>query len=468
MSALIYIFLLLLLFVIPSCALALFGEFQTLLAWWFAIGCMLPGLLLAFNSSQISLKVFCLISFVTQFITVPLAYLQRESYGFTEKPYDFMAISILPIFIRIGFFILTLSIITRLLEIKYKPKAINLFKFKNSINLNQTYYKKVSKKKNTRNNFLILILLLLCIPLFNFTFENGIAMTGIAPPRLPFHLTGILFYFKTIIIPAIVFFLYSRSNRDNYFILFLILFFSLFNGLTSVSKSVVILTASPILFYSLVDKKKVLFILVGIFTLLSTGIAATARDFIYITGSSEATANTSLGVFGSIMYLFQNYDITNKLFIIFTGLIGRIEDFQSLILASQFNADMIGGPLSILLKAISNNLAVWDHDAYHIAWQGYTIPEGFFNGGSYLCWVLMASNSNFLMIFPFALLVSLFLFLIEKNSDNISEKYQIRTSIKLAIIIYLTLLTFTAPGGVSVYFIILLIILRFAAKFSFK
>lgn len=458
-------------FAVTSLIFAILGELQTLFAWWFAIGLMLPGLLFAFNSSQISLKVFCFISFVTQLITVPISYLQRESYSFVEKPYDFTAISIIPIFIRIGFFILSLSVISKLLKIAYKPKTSSREKLHNNVSLNneinKNHVKAISKKISMRNNLLILIILIICTPIFNFTFENGIAMIGVAPPRLQFHLTGILFYFKTLFIPLIIFYLYSRSHRNNYIVLFLILLFSLYNGLTSVSKSVVLLTASPILFYSLVDNKRFLFIFASFFTLFSTGIAATARDFIYLIGSSETTANTSLGVIGSINFLFQNYEISNKLFFNFSGLIGRIEDFQSLILASQFNSSMIGGPMSILLKAISNNLVVWDHDAYHIAWQGYTIPESFFNGGSYLSWVIMASNSNFFMILPFSILVGLILFIIEVNCNYISNQYQIRPSIKYAIISYLTLILFTAPGGISVYFLISLIIFRYIPKFTF-
>jgi hypothetical protein len=143
---------------------------------------------------------------------------------------------------------------------------------------------------------------------------------------------------------------------------------------------------------------------------------------------------------------------------------GRIESFQGLYMASAFNADAVGGAFRIFLKAINGSWIDLGHDAIHIEFLGYTVPHGFYGvPASINAWMMMASNNNLIMIFPFVFYVASVILLLEKINLRLSCARGLTLPIRQAIIFFSILLFYTSPGGLE--FLVLLIGLIIFALF---
>ena len=89
-------------------------------------------------------------------------------------------------------------------------------------------------------------------------FQNGISIVGVEPPRLPFKLSGILHYFTKYVVPLTLGYLYYRSPR-NLPTALLLLGYGLLLGLTSVSRSALVLVLLPVLGLAWIDRRKWIF-----------------------------------------------------------------------------------------------------------------------------------------------------------------------------------------------------------------
>lgn len=442
----------------------LIGERETAIGWFFLIAIFLIPLIYSFNSSSEIIKFFCGISFITSLVTMPVFYLTSDNYQFNDvKPFDFMASDIFSIFIPIGIFLILITFITNLFF-----RIFPYLNFEREFNQDEVILitSKDKKKLYLRLHSFIIFIAIICIPFFLWTYSNGIAITGVEPPSLPYKISGISYYLKGFILPLLIAYLYIKSSRSNFFIILMICIFAIANGMTSASKGMALIPLAPIVAFSWVDKRYFQMIIVGLFALLAVLIIQQSRELIYfpimgMAGDSLGIgADTSIGIFITFIDLMKNFTFDIESITVFAALLGRIEGFQSLVLASQFDIFAVGQPFDILLKMINGKFAVFDHDAYHIAWQGNTVPPGFYNGGSLTSWVIVASKYSLLIFIMMAFVTSFFLITIEFCLKNIAIKYSIGKSLYQAGLFLMVILFFSGVGTSTFLqpFLVLLIV----------
>ena len=414
-----------------------------------AVICLLPAIWVALDTSYFSLKLFCATALITQIITLPVFYMQLDRYAFSDhRAFGFAPLDVLPIFSLLGLFLWLLASTVKVCEAWFgRPKElVNSNDVKNfQDNRNVVEITNVLNQKQ----FIIGIILLVIIslPVKIWMYEMGIGIVGVSPPRLPLKLSGILTYMFGMVVPLAIGYLYIKTKRNSMLLVGLISVYSLIIGVTSASKSVALFALVPIIAFSWIDRRWSIFALSGLMAGLGVTIAAASREITHVSDGLTTGASTALGAIGTILETINQLEWSWEMLLIFVGIAGRIEGFQGLWLASQFNSSAIGGGLGLFLNSISHGLSILDHDAMHLEYLGYTIPYGFYGiVASLNGWMMMASNSNILMIIPFVLYTSVTLIILEKMLMRAAFKYKLALPIARAMLFFSTLWFYTGPG----------------------
>jgi hypothetical protein len=430
---------------------------------WVVLLSQLPAMLIAFRSKYLSLISFCLTSLITQIISVPVFYLDSDNYAFSaHRPFSFNISDAVPTILHLAVF-------------QFLVASICIF-FQRSIVANNgvemiskrvppTQYH-VKKKHELSGKYIYFILLIIAfsLPAKFWMFDAGIGIVGTPPPRLPFRLTGILTYFFSWVIPLLIAYLYIKTSRNSIKLSLFISFYALMIGLLSSSKAVVLLVTFPIVLFAWVDRRWAIMILSACVAGLGAMIVEASRLIVHISDKSSTIAFTELGGIGTLVATLQYIEWSAALPRVFISVAGRIESFQGLYMASAFNADAVGGAFRIFLKAINGSWIDLGHDAIHIEFLGYTVPHGFYGvPASINAWMMMASNNNLIMIFPFVFYVASVILLLEKINLRLSCARGLTLPIRQAIIFFSILLFYTSPGGLE--FLVLLIGLIIFALF---
>lgn len=447
-------------------------ETETMLASWLIGIFLLPGFLLGLRSQLLSVRVMVWTALVTQLFSLPLFFLERDDYAFGDaKPFGFSAIDVLPIASLLGLFLILFAIFAdRISKVIALPRYIyesavssksldgNHLPMKNHLGAVASG----TEKKSISAAFVISFSAMV-VPLNLWMFSKGVGLTGIEPPELPFRLSGILFYLTKYIVPAIIAYLYSRTERRSIFVVLWLAGYALLVGVTSISRGGVLFLMLPVIIFSWIDKKYFLLAASTLLTLPLVMIATYSRQIVYGGFGNRAEAITDQGVFGTLISVMELDNFNLNPFFAVATILNRIESFQSLVHASQFDVRAIGGVSSILLKIIWHPIVEWDMEAYHIEWQGFAIFEGHYSGGSFLSLVLMASNSNIAMTAVIAMIAAVFLVVMEANIYAVVRSYELPLLLAQTVIIVLALQFFTAAGA-NVFVIpwLLLIFIRIA------
>jgi hypothetical protein len=105
------------------------GQFQTVIAWWIMLACLLPALTWSTNSRALSVKIFVWITLITQGVTVLNFYLDPSKYSFqSHRPFHFTGLESLQVFYKVGIFLMVFLSVTNILErlLKLPRKKGNL------------------------------------------------------------------------------------------------------------------------------------------------------------------------------------------------------------------------------------------------------------------------------------------------------------------------------------------------------
>jgi hypothetical protein len=438
--------------------LLLAGEGQTAGALGVVTVCLLPPLRVSLRTSYLSVKIFCATVLVTQVITVPMFYLLPDRYYFADhRPFSFTASEALPVFLILGLFLWLLVYFVRFSE-KCFGAPVKFLKTNRGLgNVGPSNMNKVAvsgarrigiSKRNLRYMITIVLLVVVMIP-FNFwMFDMGIGLTGAAPPRLPYRLSGIFAYLQNYIFPGFLGYLYIKTKRRSFLLAVFLSVYALLLGICAVSKGVVLFVTAPIVAFAWLDKRW------GIltFTILAAGfgvmMASSSRAIVHISDGFTTGSFTELGTLGTLEETFLRMEWSPERFLIFENIVGRIESFLGLFLASQFNPEAVGGAGAILIKVISNSWVDLGHDALHLEYLGYTIPLGFHNvAASFNAWMLMAVNNNILMVLPFAAYAAATLVILEKTLMRAAYKHRLPLNLAQSFLFFVTLWFYTGTGS---------------------
>lgn len=457
--------------ILMSFVFLLIGEYELTLAWFIMFFFLLPCLIFVQRVPFLSIKVVVWFVLVTQSVTLPLFYLRAEDYEFqAHRPYNFTGLESLQIFIPLGLLSFTLVLISFVFsKLHIIKNYIRFFQNHNNIlsksknNFNDTYLLTYSPTRGYRSHILaplgIVAIVMIMIPVNSWMFTMGIGLAGVAPPQLPYKLSGALFYLAKFLIPLILIILYTQSNRKSYFIILVLGVYSIFLGLSTVSRGAALSVLIAPIAFSLIDKRMGLLVISIIFASVSLLLASLARNALFIVESGFSTADLSLGLIGTFFFALRGVDFVNSLLIL-PSIVGRFEGFQNLFMSSQFNPDAIGGTLEIFLKLIDHRLIHFDHDAMHLEMRGHTVPYGFYMGLSgFFGSAVSAINTNILYIPLFSLLAVLCLLLQELLIYRITNNYKIIKIFASLLVVGVSITFLLGPGSIIGNSVLLIILI---------
>lgn len=435
------------------------GDWSKLGALFLVIFCLGPAYFLSVKVNIFSVQLFCFTSLSTQLITVFTFYTLKSEYSFMHhREFYFRFYEVLSPLLLVGSFLFCTILLTILLE-----KIFKTFQDKNRYVIKNYFIQKLLNHKNRNNSkkyvLLIIMLIFISFPIKVWMFNRGIGLVGIEPPRLPFRLSGILFYTFSYLFPVIISALYVLSNNLSFKLTFLITFYSFLIGIASLSKGVFLLSFSPVLIIALINKKW--FTILYGFTIFPLSIFSilAARGITYATDGLGVYKN-SIEFLSLLKNIFLNFNFSIENLAIFSSIAGRVEGFESLFLASKFDVNKIGGSFNIFLKTLSSRFINFDHDILHYEFLGYTIPLGFHNvSGTINTYMLFASNNNLIFLFIFSAYLAVILIFIEKMTLKALIKYNLNIYYFFGIIFISTLWFYTGPGTFEINFILFILLL---------
>ncbi|MBI5890594.1 MAG: hypothetical protein HZB47_07940 [Nitrosomonadales bacterium] len=407
--------------------LLLIGESVAVSAALLVLLSFLPVYLVAKWVNSFVLKALIGIALVTQTISVPLFVIHRDAYASTGwnavKDFTFTFGEFVPMYTELAFFLIVVVSCVALF--------INVFKFP-KLRLDQSAASPVLKPATTTKGigyylFLLILALILMTPLNLWMFSNGISLTGVEPPRLPFRLSGILHYLTSLVVPVVLAAIYAKTSRSYSPAIFLMLY-AFVLGATQVSKGALLLVMLPILYFAVVDRRYVLLSLSAAFTLVAVQLVILLRNVVYVVTAGKSGADSEGGLMMTLDKMvnegFDNFSITDTFLLI----VDRIEGAQQIILASKFNADAIGGVTAAFQWFNFNPWNVFDANTYHMELIGITLPEGFVaGGGGLLSKALLVTQSEPLFIAAFAINVAAYILIGEWIARSICIKYAVPT-----------------------------------------
>jgi hypothetical protein len=229
--------------------------------------------------NSIFLKFTSLLWYIGYVLLIPIIYSTKDTYDIVGWKavgyYDFSLEHFIHLIsqtsLYFSLFILSSLIINKIFIDKY-----NYTKIKDSIT-NNTY------KLNILIIYLFIFLVILQFPVSSFMFKYKIGVVGIIPDNLPYHITGLLYYYRLFILPIILFILvYSTINKKySSLIIFLIFLEASYSGLMSVSKSLMILHMMPIIYYFYYKKNNIMLYSSITIILFLYIVISNARNYVY-------------------------------------------------------------------------------------------------------------------------------------------------------------------------------------------
>lgn len=410
--------------------------------------CLLPAMWLSLKTRYLSIQIFCSVALVTQLLSVPSFYMASDRYYFNNhRTFNFEVLDVFPSMMMLGIFLFTTALFVKVShQFAGNPTPWDV-----------TEQFKISSKVPVRKFSLIPIILFLVIISLSvklWMFDMKIGIVGVEPPLLPFRLSGILFYTFNYFVPLTIAYIYIKTQRKSLALALLIGVYATIMGLASSSKGVVLLCTSAVTAFAWLDRKYIIFMASALITGLGVSIAAASRVIVHISDGQTTGAMAELGVFGTLFETIWLMD-WDQVISVFLEITNRVEGFQGLFLASQFNAEVVGGAWNLLIKSMNHKWIDLDHDIMHQEYLGYTIPLGFYNiAASVNAWMLMASNKNVFMILPFALYAGITLMLLEKLVRYVGRKYKVHYRLVQSLLFVSTILFYTGPGSSEFIFLL--------------
>lgn len=470
--------------ILASLGLALAGEFDAMLAWWMVIALLLPPLLWALKTPYVALKTICYISFLTQFITLPFFYLNRDKFAWGHvKPFEFTAWAAFPMLAKVSLFLFALVIFFRWFyqislfggALRKLPTQLPQVSASTGTE-HQLQYVSFDVRQNRKSwQFVVLIILLIAVlaPLNLWSFSQGIGITGVAPPALPYRLSGILFYLMKYITPLFLGYLYAKTKRG-WLLMLLFLAYAWLLGLCSVSKGAVIIVMLPVVAFAWLDRHKMKLAVASLGTIIGVSFAAEARTYVYTVSLGITGADTSMSIFTLISNVFSNPDSEIWQFdflpLFISGIMSRFEGFGNLVMSQYYNPDEVVGAWGFILMMIWKGLVSFDTNLHSIQWQGNVLPEGFYNGGALLSNAVIVGNAGLWWVVISAMVAAVILVILEKSTKRLSMSYKVTELMSVALISFLSMTYFLQTGGdkTFVYPFMLLFIASWLPRYPAK
>jgi hypothetical protein len=411
-----------------SLILTIFIEINIGLLWGF-LSLIFGLLLIIADKSNISvLKIFISIVFITHTIVPVLFMIRKEEYTYSGwsavKNFDFDFISFVEIYFLLFLFyigiIFSLIIFKSLYKLPHISTPINI-KFHNSKNL------------------YIILLCIFSFPINIWMFNNNIGITGMGESQeyLPFKIGGILYYLMRFIVPATIFYLFYKSDR-NIPISFMIIIYAFFAALSQSSKATLFLIMLPVIFFSFSDKKYFLLTFYTFSILILYPLIDFSRNYVYINIDGINHKNYFYSFF-EILYLLI-IDIKNINFLeSIYSILSRVGGGQDVILGYQYESSAIGRTSWDEFSRIFLNQPSDFNSTYEL--YGFNPVGGFSAGyGGLSSMIFQIVGKNYFILPLLIALISLMLYVGEFFIIWFSNKYSSKVLGEIIAIMYIIFL----------------------------
>ena len=383
----------------------------------------------AFRNKYYTLTIFTTLAFVSFGINSFLFFLHQKEYpaiGFNAIG-DFR-FNLLHYFQIYSYILIYTTVICLSFKFAHLHPTINTFSYiKDYI---QSKNKEITKDIHAELWIFIVTIAMSIITII--MYYNQIGIVGLQQKRLPFHLTGILYFTRQIVFSAILVYLYWRS-KNKLFPIICIIIYSFLTGIAGASRSLASIILVPIIAERIFQKKYLhavfVFIIWGyIFIFIST-----ARGYIF--EYTDVTLEYIHIISTTISELPQSeFFKENPLVYFIWGLSDRTYGGQTLVLADQYYSANFSHLLSFY-KGASIEEIIPDI-AYTLF--GIKLPPDMAYGVSvgFPGIIILLSCHNYFYTIIQALIFSFCYISIEKILNNIIKSEKFSPTIKFVFILF--------------------------------
>ena len=370
------------------------------------------------------------------------------------------------LFYRISFFLVSFSVISTIFSrIGILQKVILYFSRKID-NFNLLKISKIVPYSNRlnyysiigilKNKFFLILIHIIFLSFYIFIYLNKLGIVGIEAERLPFKLSGIIYYLANYVIPSILLLIYFSSRKSFIYILFTTTFCILFS-LFTLSKGTAAIFFIPVMIFHLYRFEFTRSLLFLINLSITFTLVNFQRNNTYFNLNGINQGSTS---FNSIIETFKQFLFSDNSFIIkimqnIQYTVMRFDNVSNFLIASSYNAENTIGASGFLLRLIYVPLVNIEPNIHHLEWQGYLMPKGLFHIGGLVSNFLIVYNTGILNAILFAFLSAIILTSSEIICVNAFKKYGLFKFASTATTC-LTLLFFARSGVDKIFLIIIL------------
>lgn len=273
------------------------------------------------------------------------------------------------------------------------------------------------------NQFFFLLIFILIIIRF-FMFNLDIGLTGLLPTQLPFKMTGILVRTINNVVPLILgYYLFKCKSRLKIILIFI---FSIFNGMLASSKGVFLM---PIigLFFSIIynyqikriNAKKLFTSILSllIITTFSLSLVISFKGNLVKGNNSGEIEKTNINnALNVVIENLQEKNISELYFFTKNMIVNRFDGIDNIAISSVYDPSQVkgGDGISRLSKLVNTKFFKDDVFDHHVQWIGNgNYPFGFYLGGALGSDFMILINENIFIFIMFAILLSLYAFILE-------------------------------------------------------
>jgi len=300
-------------------------------------------------------------------------------------------------------------------------------------------------------------------------FEYRIGLSGVEPERLPFKLVGIFHISRSLLLPFLLLWLFSRINFNYSLNIFLIIS-SLLIGVFSGSRGTTLFYLLPLIMYNW-QKNKLITKVFKIILLIFAFLIPTASQAIYtlspgLNWNQQLNALFVIGLdpYGSIQGSY--YEFINQIL----GIAHRFYGFQDYVLASQYRGNI--SVWNLLSFIFSGNPDYLVKDVTFLLY-GLKFPEGSSYGVAMgLIGLSIANfNSNILIALSLLFYIALLIAIVNKVLISFMEIKQLRSFFEIIYMASCLILSLILISGRLDFFYLvtfLIIIFRLLINFKYK
>ncbi len=258
------------------------------------------------------------------------------------------------------------------------------------------------------NIFFIIILALFLLFTRMIMFNMSIGITGVAPPLLPFKISGILTYLASVFIPFLILYtlIFSKYLKSRLLVLF-IQFIIIASSCLAASRSLVFIFGLIFLILQLRYKRYIFSLVLIYLTILGYHLATEMRSIIYQYDATGVYIDPSSFKFYDLLPALNEFSFFDNII----SLVNRFSGLENIYNSVLYDVSNVENPFNFISRLIYINFNISEPFGDHnIEWFGHDIPGGLYDGPTqFNASILLFGHPTAFLIYGFVLSFQLFI-----------------------------------------------------------